>query len=77
MTNITYDRAPSVPDAAVAAAPAPKRKSWLARMFDAMVEARMQQAHREIARYVHIIPGGLEPACLENGCDYRPVKPRG
>jgi hypothetical protein len=77
MTHITYERAHSVPDAAAAAASAPKRKGFFARIFDALVEARMKQAHREMARYVHIIPGGLDPACLENGCDYRNVKPRG
>jgi hypothetical protein len=75
MTHITYDGAHPVPGAAVAAAPR-KRKGFWTRMFDAMVEARMQQAHREIARYVHIMPGGLDPACLD-GCDYRPAKRRG
>jgi hypothetical protein len=32
------------------------RKSWLARFFDAMVEARMQQARREIRMHTNFLP---------------------
>jgi len=30
----------------------PQRKSWLARIYNAMVEARMRHAQREIERYL-------------------------
>ena len=63
MTNVTYD-------AAVPAVHVPEhkneRKGLFARMFDAMVEARMEQAHREIARYVHLVPGGLPVRCFKS-----------
>jgi hypothetical protein len=38
---------------AIAAAP---RKPWLSRLFDAMIEARMQQARREIKMYTGLMP---------------------
>lgn len=38
------------------AAPIAPRKAWYARMFDAMVEARMQQARREIGMYARLAP---------------------
>jgi hypothetical protein len=38
---------------------APK-KSWLSRLFDAIAEARMQQARREIARHAHLLPYSLD-----------------
>ena len=34
-------------------------KGLLARMFDAMVEARMRQAVREIAHHPHLLPEDL------------------
>lgn len=40
----------------VAATGAPVRKSWLSRMYDAMVEARMAQARREISYYLQTQP---------------------
>jgi len=50
MTDITYDKV-----AAAAAAPAatrePARKGYWARVFDAMVEARMRQAERLVREY--------------------------
>ncbi len=58
MTNVTYDTA--VPVVHV-----PERKGLFARIFDALVEARMEQAHREIARYVHLVPGGLPVQCFK------------
>ena len=39
-----------------AAKPAAPRKPWYARLFDAMVEARMQQARREIRLYTQLMP---------------------
>ena len=43
----------STPISASRAAP---RKGFLARFYDAMVEARMRQALREIAMHRHLIP---------------------
>jgi hypothetical protein len=36
------------------------RKSWFARLMDAMIEARMQQARREIMRHAHLLPYSLD-----------------
>jgi len=69
MTHITYD-------AAAPAVHVPERKSLFARIFDALVEARMQQAHREIARHIHLVPGGLPAECFKNESDRGRVKRR-
>lgn len=45
----------TAPKKAAIQATAP-RKPWYARLFDAMVEARMQQARREIRMYTHLAP---------------------
>jgi hypothetical protein len=47
------DTAPNEATNTIAAAP---RKAWYARLFDAMVEARMQQARREIRMYTTLMP---------------------
>ena len=39
------------------AAPA---KSWFARFIDALIESRMRQARREIAKHVHLLPYSLD-----------------
>jgi inactivated superfamily I helicase len=50
-------KAPTVPTAgAVAAKAKAQRKRWLQRFYDALVEARMRQARREIARYLSTVP---------------------
>ena len=36
------------------------RKSWFARFFDALVESRMQQAHREIQKHRHLLAYSLD-----------------
>jgi len=36
-----------------AAAP---RKTWFAHVMDALIESRMQQARRELARHAHLLP---------------------
>ncbi len=42
---------------------APKRKGFFARLLDALIEARMRQAHREISHhYWHLLPEELEKA---------------
>jgi hypothetical protein len=50
LTLKTPAAAPAVPE--VPAKTKPQRKSWFARVFDAMVEARMRHAQREIERYL-------------------------
>jgi hypothetical protein len=56
MVAVTYGVA-RVPKAARKAA---TRKSWLARVMDALIEARMQQARREIARHIFLLPYSLD-----------------
>lgn len=57
MAAITYGvipvRAPKVAERAKAAAP---RKNVFARFVDALVESRLQSAHREIVKYAHLMP---------------------
>jgi hypothetical protein len=64
MVAFTYDvtRVPAVEAAAKSARAdqATPRKSWLARFFDAMVEARLAQAEREIRRHIHLLPYTLD-----------------
>jgi hypothetical protein len=54
MTAATFHTPSAVPDARVA----PKR-GLLARFFDAMVEARMRRAVRELAMHRHLVPEDL------------------
>lgn len=72
MTNITYDAA--VPAVHAPERKIPERKSLFARIFDSLVEARMQHAHREIARHIHLVPGGLPVECFKNVFD--PARPK-
>ena len=64
MVAITYGVARV---SAAAAAPktgrseaAASRKSWFARFFDALVESRIQQAHREIQKHRHLLAYPLD-----------------
>lgn len=64
MVAVTYDvaRVPAgetAPKAARAETAAP-RKPWYVRYMDALVEARTQQARRELARYRHLLPYSLD-----------------
>jgi hypothetical protein len=52
MTDITYGTATP----AAASAAGGKRRSLIARIIDALYEARMRQAQREISRYLHLVP---------------------
>ncbi|HVV78655.1 MAG TPA: hypothetical protein VHD59_03440 [Pseudolabrys sp.] len=52
MVAVTYGTAPITTSSAVKAQP--KDKGFFARLFDAMVEARMQQAYREISLHQHL-----------------------
>jgi len=57
MVAVTYGvaRLPAAKAAKRAQAPAP-RKNFFARFMDALVESRLQQVHREIARHAHLLP---------------------
>jgi hypothetical protein len=49
MTVINYGAAP-------ATAAATKRRSFFKRILDAVIDARMEQARREISRHLHLVP---------------------
>jgi hypothetical protein len=36
------------------------RKNWWARALNALMESRMQQARREVARHMHLLPYSLD-----------------
>jgi hypothetical protein len=61
MVSVAYDtvRVPTAGAPAQAEATAP-RKRWYARLMDALIEARMEQARREVARYMHFMPYVLD-----------------
>jgi hypothetical protein len=60
MVAVTYGvtRVPTTEPAAKAgrAKTAVPRKSWFARFLDAMIEARMEQARREIRMHTRLLP---------------------
>ncbi len=63
MTTITYGAATATRTAPAApTAPAPKRKSFLARFFEAFTEAQMRRAEREIRMHRHLLPADFELA---------------
>jgi hypothetical protein len=49
MTVINYGAAP-------ATASATKRRSFFKRILDALIDARMKQARREISRHLYLVP---------------------
>jgi hypothetical protein len=55
---ITSAKASRTP--AKAADKAPPRKNLFIRFIDALVETRVQQAHREIMRHAHLLPYSLD-----------------
>ena len=57
MVAVTYGvaRVPSNNVASRTQAAAPRR-SFFARLMDAMAESRLQQVHREIAKHAHLLP---------------------
>jgi len=61
MVAVTYGAA-DVPAKAAGkiAAKAAAQKSRFARFMDALIEARMQQARREIERHIHLLPYSLD-----------------
>ena len=64
MVAVTYNvaRVPAVEAAtkSARAAQAAPRKSWLVRFFDAVVEARLAQAERQIRMHTHLLPYTLD-----------------
>lgn len=60
MVAVTYDVAKVPASGAAAPAKATPRKRWYARLMDALIEARMEQARREVARYSHFLPYFLD-----------------
>lgn len=54
MVAVTYGAA-RIAAASLAAKAQPKGKGFFARLLDAMVEARMRQARREIALHQHLV----------------------
>lgn len=61
MVAVTYGVA-HVPatEAADRAATVAPRKGFFARFMDALVESRLQQVHREIARHAHLLPAAFD-----------------
>jgi hypothetical protein len=63
MVAVTYGTARVAARKAVKAAraeAAAPRKRWYVRLMDALIESRMQQARREIARHSHLLPYTLD-----------------
>jgi hypothetical protein len=64
MVAVTYDAvrvsAGNAPPQAAPAEAAAPRKAWYVRLMDALIESRMQQARREIARHIHLMPFTLD-----------------
>jgi hypothetical protein len=55
MVAVTFGGARSAA-AAVDTKPAKKRRSYLMRVYDAICEAQMKRAERELATYRHLLP---------------------
>ncbi len=63
MVALTYDVArvaTAAPAAKAGRTAAVPQKNWFARFMDALVEARMQQARREIKMHAHLLPYSLD-----------------
>lgn len=62
MVAVTYgvSRVRGAKTRAKAAPKATTHKSFFVRLVDALVETRMQQAHREIVRHAHLLPYSLD-----------------
>ena len=56
MVAVTYGGARTAAPAAVKAKTGKKGKSFLARMFDAVADAQMKRAERELALHRHLLP---------------------
>ena len=62
MTTITYGGAIATRGAPAIPAAAPKRKNFLARFYDALVQSQMRRVERELRMYRHLLPGDFELA---------------
>ena len=61
MVAVTYGDARLAPAAPPARAKAAvPQKGWFARIMDALVEARMEQARREIRMHTQLLPYGFD-----------------
>lgn len=60
MVAVTYGAA-RVPESAAQARPTTARKNVISRFFDAMLEARLRHAEREIARYAYFFERNANP----------------
>lgn len=61
MVAVTYGDARLAPAAPTASAKsAVPQKDWFARFMDALIEARMQQARREIRMHTQLLPYGFD-----------------
>ncbi len=62
MVALTYgvSRACGTKTSGKSASEATTQKSFFARLMDAMIEARLRQAHREIMRHAHLLPYSLD-----------------
>jgi len=56
MNAITYEIRNAAAAVAAAKPVQPATKSLLARFWDALIEARMRQAEREIRQHIHLVP---------------------
>jgi hypothetical protein len=63
MVAVTYGVARVAKESAKTATKAAQQKNLFERFMDALVESRMQQAHREIVRHAHLLP----PRALSKG----------
>lgn len=59
MVAVTYDVARVPAAGAAAPAKAAPGRRWSTRPMDALIEARMVQARREVARHLHFLPYSL------------------
>jgi hypothetical protein len=62
MVAVTFDvaRVPVGTAAPKAARITAARKRWYVRVMEALIKARTQQARREIARHIHLLPYSLD-----------------
>ncbi len=62
MTAVTYGAHPAAESKPRATKAAKKSKGALIRFFEAMAEARLRQAQRELALHRHLLPADYEIA---------------
>lgn len=60
MVAVTYGVARVPANKANERAQAAPRKTFLVRFMEALMESRLQQAHREIVRHAHLLPRAFD-----------------